>query len=64
MQNKTLSNFVFGTIALILGWTLYKQFDLETVQFENNGLAIVYFIALIVAISVIIRNSSNQDKKQ
>ena len=63
MQNKGASNFFFGIIALILGTTLYKQFDYENLKFEKPALAIVYIIVFLASIFFLIRNIINRSKK-
>ncbi len=55
MNNKT-SSFIFTIIAVILGVTLYKQFDSNTFRFKNNALALVYLVTFVFSVVVIIRN--------
>ena len=63
MDNKKSLNFVFVIIALILGWTLFKQFDFENLKFEKTGLAIVYIIGLVISIYFLIRNYKKRPEK-
>jgi membrane protein DedA with SNARE-associated domain len=56
MEKKTASTFIFSVIAIILGVTLFRKFDLETSKFENTGLAIIYIIVFIFSLYVIIKN--------
>lgn len=49
MENKKPLSFVFIIIAIILGVTLFKQFDFKNLKFENTGLAIVYMIGFAIA---------------
>ena len=60
MKNKDSFNFFFATIPIILGWTLYKQFDFETRTFENPWLAALYALTMIFAIFTLIRNAQKQ----
>lgn len=50
MENKKVLSFTFTIVAIILGITLFKQFDFKNFKFENTGLAIVYFIGFAIAI--------------
>lgn len=55
MEKKKTLSFTFSIIAIILGVTLYKQFDFQQLKFEHTGLAIVYLIAFIFSIFIIVR---------
>jgi TRAP-type C4-dicarboxylate transport system permease small subunit len=48
--------FLFGIIAIILGWTLYKQFDFQKLKFEKPALAVVYISTFIVSVFMLLRN--------
>lgn len=55
MDNKKPPVFTLSIVAIILGVTLYKQFDFDTLRFENTGLAIVYIIVFVVAVFILMR---------
>ncbi len=38
MENKKTTSIIFAIIAIILGFTLYKQFDFQTLKFEKAGI--------------------------
>jgi len=63
MENKKALSFVFGIIAIILGWTLFKQFDFENLKFKHTGLAIVYIVTFVFSIYFLIRNYKNRPEK-
>ena len=63
MENKKLVNFFFVMIALILGWTLYKQFDFENLRFENTGLAIIYMVVFVMSIYFLIKDYRKRPEK-
>ena len=63
MENKKLVNFFFVMIALILGWTLYKQFDFENLRFENTGLAIIYIVVFVMSIYFLIKDFRKRPEK-
>ncbi|MDR7372119.1 hypothetical protein [Flavobacterium aquidurense] len=61
MENKK-GTFVFWIIAVILGVTLYKQFDFENMKFDKPALAIVYFIVFAFSVFIIVRNSRKRSE--
>ncbi|RZK39823.1 MAG: hypothetical protein EOO90_17210 [Pedobacter sp.] len=54
-KNKGLS-FTMIVVALILGPTLYKQFNFETYSFEKPALAALYLIVFIAAVAMLIKD--------
>jgi len=60
MENKKALSFVFTIVAIILGVTLFKKFDLEKFEFEKPALAIVYMIGFVISIYILIRNFKNK----
>jgi hypothetical protein len=60
MEMKKALPFTFSVVAIILGVTLFKQFDFKSLKFENTGLAIIYAIVFIFSIYFLIKNSKNK----
>jgi hypothetical protein len=60
MENRKALAFTFGIIALILGVTLFRQFDFERLKFEKTGLAVVYIIGFIISVVILIRTVRNK----
>lgn len=60
MENKKPITFIFWVIAIILGVTLYKQFDFKTLKFEKPELAIVYIVVFMFSVYYIIKNSKKK----
>jgi len=63
MENKKVLLFVFRITAIILGVTLFKQFDFEKLKFEKTGLAIVYIVAFVISIYILMKNARKQSEK-
>mgnify|MGYP003494512239 CR=1 FL=1 len=63
MENRKVPLFAFRIIAIILGVTLFRQFDFENFKFEKTGLAIVYLIGFVISIYVLVKNSKKQPEK-
>jgi hypothetical protein len=55
METKNTGLVLFGFIVLILGWTLYKQFDFEQGRFEKPALAVVYSITFLLSLFFLVR---------
>ena len=62
-KNKKGLNFFFLVIAILLGWSLYKEFDHDTNSFKNSALAIIYAVVLMASIYFLIRDYKSQSKK-
>jgi predicted ferric reductase len=63
MENKNQPiTFVFWIVAIILGVTLYKQFDFKNLKFENPAMAVIYGIVFLFSVYYIIKNSKKQPK--
>lgn len=55
MENKKVLSFTCTITAIILGVTLFKQFDFKNLKFENPALAIVYIIGFVISIYFLIK---------
>jgi len=64
MKNKKSLNFFFLIIAIILGWTLFKQFDFENLKFEHTGLAIVYIVTFAFVIYFLVKNYKSRPENK
>lgn len=62
MDNKKGMNWFFAFIAIILGWTIYKQFN-ENLKFDKPWIIIVYIVTFIVSIFFLIKDYKNRSKK-
>jgi len=63
MEKNKVPVFIFCIIAIILGVTLFKKFDFETLKFEHTGLAIVYLVVFICSIYLLVKNVKNKDQQ-
>jgi len=63
MKKIKLPHFVFTTIAIILGASLYKQFDFETLKLEQPALSTVYLIGFVLSIYAIVKDYKKQAEK-
>ncbi|MDR2229699.1 MAG: hypothetical protein LBE39_09525 [Flavobacteriaceae bacterium] len=60
MENKKATSIIFATIAIILGFTLYKQFDFQTFKFEKPALAPIYATVFFASIFFLARNTKKK----
>ena len=63
MEKKGALSFTFTIVAIILGVTIYKQFDFEKLKFEKPALAIVYIIVFLVSVYILVRKPKAGSEK-
>jgi hypothetical protein len=56
VSSKKGQVFPFAIIAVVLGWTIFKQFDFENLKFEKPALAIVYVLTFIMSVYFLVKN--------
>lgn len=62
MENKqSMTTSTFGILAVILGISVYKEFNFETLKFKNIGLGIVYLIAFGMSIFFIVKSKKTKE---
>ena len=64
MENKTIPSFLFGTVAVILGWTLVKHLDFENLTFQKPWLDGLYLIGFVISIYVLIKSNKDELKNK
>ena len=62
MENKKELNSGLVIIAIVLGWTLFKQFDFENLKFEKPAMAVIYGLTFIMTIYFIFKKDKNKEK--
>lgn len=60
MKNKKGIPFPLVIIAIVLGWTIVKQFDFENLKFEKPAMAVIYILTFVMTVYMIFKNN-NQD---
>ncbi|MEJ2902589.1 hypothetical protein [Pedobacter panaciterrae] len=61
MSIKKGQSFLFLIIAIILGWTIFKQFDFENLKFEKPALAIVYILTFVMSVYFLVKNVKREE---
>ena len=51
--------FTLTIVAIIVGRALYKEYDPETGEFKNIGLALIYAIVFVASVFILVRNFVN-----
>lgn len=64
MEKKKNINFILLIIAFILGATLFKHFDFQTVRFEKPVLDTVFLITFIVTLYLIVKDLKKGHKSE
>jgi len=60
MENKKGLSFPFTIIAIILGITLFKQFDFKNLTFKEPAMAVVYVIGFAIAVFGMFKSTRNR----
>ncbi|MBK8080310.1 MAG: hypothetical protein IPK25_08540 [Saprospiraceae bacterium] len=55
MSLKKEYSFPLIIIAIVLGWTIFKQFDFENVKFEKPAMAVVYILTFLMTLYFIFK---------
>lgn len=63
MENKKIPTFIFGTIAIILGWTLFKHFDFQNLSFQKPWLDVLYLIIFAFSIYALVKSNKKPTEK-
>lgn len=64
METKKTFSFTLSIVAIILGVTLFKQFDFKNLRFEQPALAVIYIIVFVASIYFLVRKpKKNQSEK-
>jgi len=61
-MNKKGLPFPLIIIAIVLGWTIFKQFDFENLKFEKPAMAVVYILTLIMTLFFIFKKDKSEEK--
>jgi len=56
MGNKKAKAFLFAIIAVILGLTIIKHFDVEQMKFEKPALDTLYILTFIMSVFFLLRS--------
>lgn len=56
MSNKKGQPFPLIVIAIVLGATIFKQFDFEHLKFEKPALAVIYIATFLISVYLIVKS--------
>lgn len=57
MKYKIVPSFFTVIVALIVGTSLFREFDFETMKFENPALAFIYGAVLILTFALMLKKN-------
>lgn len=57
MNNKKGILFPLVIIAIVLGWTIVKQFDFENFKFEKPTMAVIYIFTFVMTVYIIFKSN-------
>lgn len=64
MTTKNEYSFPLIIIAIVLGGTIFKEFDFKNLTFEKPALAVVYILTLLMTIYFIFKKDKSKAKKE
>ena len=62
MNNKKEYSYPLIIIAVVLGWTIFKQFDFEKLKFEKPAMAVVYTLTFLMTVYFILKKEKGKEK--
>ncbi|MBB2147087.1 hypothetical protein GM921_16400 [Pedobacter sp. LMG 31464] len=62
MSTKKGLSFPLIIIAIVLGATIFKQFDFKTFKFESPAMAVIYILTFIMTVYFLFKN--NKEKQE
>jgi hypothetical protein len=63
MENKKPISFTLLVVAIILGVTLFKQFDFKNLKFEQPALAVIYIIVFLGSLYFLLKKPKKSSEK-
>lgn len=60
MSNKKGLSFPLLIIAIVIGATIFKQFDFKNLRFEEPAMAVIYILTFLMTVYFIFKNSKEK----
>jgi predicted ferric reductase len=60
MSNKKELSFPLIIIAIVIGVTIFKQFDFENLKFEKPAMAVVYILTFLMTVYLIFKKKTEK----
>lgn len=61
MSNQKGQPFPLIIIAVVLGWTIFKQFDFENFKFDNPAMAVIYILTFLMTVYFIFKKDKDKE---
>lgn len=62
MEKRKEYSFPLIIIAIVLAWTIFKQFDFENLKFKEPAMAVVYILTLTMTGYFIFKKDKKKEK--
>lgn len=62
MSKRKEYPFPLIIIAIVLGWTIFKQFDFESFKFKQPAMAVVYILTFFMTVYFIFKKDKDTEK--
>ncbi|MFA6277633.1 MAG: hypothetical protein WC622_12830 [Pedobacter sp.] len=62
MSTKKGLSFPLIIIAIVLGVTIFKQFDFKSFKFESPAMAVIYILTFVMTVYFIFKNTKEEQE--
>ncbi|MFI5450724.1 hypothetical protein ACHMWN_01075 [Pedobacter sp. UC225_61] len=62
MNTKKGLSFPLIIVAIVLGATIFKQFDFKTSKFESPAMAVIYILTFVMTVYFIFKNTKEEQE--
>jgi Ca2+/Na+ antiporter len=62
MSTKKGLSFPLIIVAIVLGATIFKQFDFKTFKFESPAMAVIYILTFVMTVYFIFKNTKEEQE--
>jgi hypothetical protein len=62
MSNKKGLSFPLIIIAIVLGVTIFKQFNFKSFKFESPAMAVIYILTFVMTLYFLFKNPKEEQE--
>ena len=62
MNTKKELSFPLIIVAIVLGVTIFKQFDFKTFRFESPAMAVIYILTFVMTLYFLFKNPKEEQE--
>lgn len=62
MNKRKEYSFPLIIIAVVIGWTIFRDFDFKNLKFEKPALAVVYILTFLMTLYFIFKKDKQKEE--